>query len=105
MWGLLESFCRFMKDRAPKRSKRRVLISTIASRVYGPNAHKKGWGNRDYFTVEIAKWLYDRDDKVTVDELVQFLYGECVYSIRKKGPILDEQVQRLKGRRRRRNME
>lgn len=67
-----------------RRNKRRVEIDAQLSKVWGPEATTKGYGNREFFTIELSKWFMERGDRAQIDELVEFLHTDCVYVIRQR---------------------
>lgn len=63
--------------------RRQVIFDAEYSKVWDPDV-KTGYGNREYFTIELSKWLKERNDRVELDDLVGYLHDEHFYLIRKK---------------------
>lgn len=64
-----------LDTKTPKRIKRKILVEAEESRVWQGN-DGKGFGNKEYFTVELSEWLKDHNDVVSIDQLVDFIYSE-----------------------------
>lgn len=87
MWRTLAKVCAWFYVRGVRaktnRNKRRVEINAILSKAWSEDT-LKGYGNRELFTIELSQWLWERNDSVQIDELVDYIHDEHVYLIRKR---------------------
>lgn len=86
MWRSLAKICAWMYVQGAKtkagRNKRKVEIDATLSEAW--DSTSKGWGNREFFTVGLSQFFYERGDFATIDELVDYIHDEHVYLIRKR---------------------